>query len=109
MTEAVPLAVVLLRQGQAWQRGERLGLEELLARHPNLARDDDAVLDLIYNEVVLREQAGEAPSLGDYLPRFPHLAAGCSAGRSQLPPAGGPTRGGHRQGEWRRGSSRLSR
>src|SRR5262249_4352851 len=32
-------------------------------------------LDLIYNEVVLREQAGETPALADYLPRFPNLEA----------------------------------
>src|SRR4051812_33201410 len=70
-----PLSDVLLRQGQAWRRGERLGVEVLLARHPHLAADDDAVLDLIYNEVVLREQAGDSPALADYLGRFPRLEA----------------------------------
>ena len=29
------------------------------------------LLDLIYNEVVLREQAGESPALEEYLARFP--------------------------------------
>jgi serine/threonine-protein kinase len=32
------------------------------------------VLDLIYNEVVLRKEAGESPRLEEYLRRFPHLA-----------------------------------
>src|SRR5688500_4623531 len=70
-----PLSDVLLRQSQAWQRGDRVGVEALLARHPHLAGDDNAVLDLIYNEVLLREQAGDSPALDDYLPRFPRLAA----------------------------------
>jgi len=51
------------------------GVEELLQRHPHLAGDDNAVLDLIYNEVVLRETAGQRPEVDDYLRRFPHLAA----------------------------------
>ncbi len=33
--------------------------------------DDDELLDLIYNEVVLREEDGESPELDEYLRRFP--------------------------------------
>jgi hypothetical protein len=73
MSEPAPLVDVLLRQSQSWQRGERVSIEQLLTRHPHLAADGNAVLDLIYNEVVLREQAGEKPALGDYLARFPEL------------------------------------
>src|SRR5262249_21062829 len=31
-------------------------------------------LDLLYNEVLLRQERGETPSLDEYLGRFPHLA-----------------------------------
>src|SRR5436190_6324589 len=68
----LPLVEVLLRQRQAWERGERLLVEDLLAAHPHLAHAD-AVLDLIYNEVVLREQQGETPTLAEYVSRFAHL------------------------------------
>ena len=68
------LSDVLLRQSQAWQRGDRVSIEAVLARYPHLAADDNAVLDLIYNEVVLREQAGEKPGLNDYAGRFPRLS-----------------------------------
>src|SRR5262249_28089864 len=40
-----------------------------------LCGSSDAVLDLIYNEVMLREEVGEKPALADYVSRFPHLAA----------------------------------
>ena len=39
-----------------------------------IASNTQAVLDLIYNEIVLREEAGESPALEDYLRRFPELA-----------------------------------
>ena len=59
---------------EQWQRGDRVSVEAVLARFPHLADDDNAVLDLIYNEVVLREAAGEKPALADYVGRFPRLA-----------------------------------
>jgi WD40 repeat protein len=34
----------------------------------------DTLLDLIYNEILLREGRGERPQLTEYLERFPHLA-----------------------------------
>src|SRR5262245_27805081 len=68
------LVELLVQQREGWKRGDRPRVEDLLARAPALRKQPDAVLDLIYNEVVLREQAGEAPRLDDYLVRFPHLA-----------------------------------
>jgi len=55
-------------------RGEPLPVEAYLARHPALAADPEGLLDLIYNEVVLREGRGEAPALAEYRARFPDLA-----------------------------------
>src|SRR5262249_61549352 len=61
-------------QSLGWRKGEPLRAEDYLRRHPELAGDADAALDLIYHEVLLRERRGESPQLDEYLARFPHLA-----------------------------------
>jgi tetratricopeptide (TPR) repeat protein/tRNA A-37 threonylcarbamoyl transferase component Bud32 len=68
------LALLLAYQRRAWRRGERAAVEAYFAQYPALAADAEAVLDLIYQEVLLREQAGESPRLEEYRRRFPHLA-----------------------------------
>jgi WD40 repeat protein len=73
-TAGPSLVELLVRQRECWARGERVPIEALLQRRASLRDDPDAVLDLIYNEIVLREQQGEVPRLTDYLSRFPHLA-----------------------------------
>jgi WD40 repeat protein len=73
MNEPAPLVEVLLRQREAWQKGARPRVEDLLRAHPHLAADREAVLDLIYNEIVLREEAGAPGALEEYLQRFGHL------------------------------------
>src|SRR5262249_49619885 len=50
-----------------------LPVETYLEDRPGLRDDAEAVLDLIYNEIMLRERNGEKPALDDYLRRFPHL------------------------------------
>jgi WD40 repeat protein len=75
MSEPAPLVEVLLRQREAWQAGGRPSVEEMLRQFPHLADDTDAVLDLIYNETVLREERGTVGTLNEYLSRFPHLEA----------------------------------
>jgi predicted Ser/Thr protein kinase len=65
----------LLDEQQArWARGECVPVEELLQDNAALGATADAVLDLIYQEVLLRQQRGERPQLEEYLGRFPHLA-----------------------------------
>jgi serine/threonine-protein kinase len=44
-----------------------------LAQQPDLQGDTRALLDLIYQEMVLRERAGEKAGLQEYLGRFPQL------------------------------------
>ena len=66
-------AQLLAEQHDRWSRGERAPVEEYLAARPDLPTD--VVLDLVYQEVVLREEAGERPSLEEYARRFPALAA----------------------------------
>jgi serine/threonine protein kinase len=69
-----PLLALLGEQQQRWQQGERLPVEAFLVEHPDLESDADALLHLIYNEVLLREEAGETPQLEEYQRRFPRLA-----------------------------------
>lgn len=62
---------VRLRQQQHWDAGERILLETLLPGEREV--DIETLLDLIYAEVLLREEHGERPSLEEYQCRFPHL------------------------------------
>jgi hypothetical protein len=55
------LDLVRTSQRRAWQRGERLLIEEYLRRLPALQADAEAVLDLFRAEAGLREEMGEAP------------------------------------------------
>jgi predicted Ser/Thr protein kinase len=57
-----------------WQRGERRGVEHYLPQYADLAGNDEAVLDCIYGEYVLREELGETPDPEEFCRRFPRLA-----------------------------------
>ena len=63
---------LLDRQSHSWRCGSRVSVEELLDGSP-VRHDPEAQLDLIYNEIVLREERGEHPRAEEYLPRYPHL------------------------------------
>jgi serine/threonine-protein kinase len=63
---------LLDEQSRDWRRGQGLPVEAYLTRHPTLQSDPNGLLDLIYHEVVLRQQRGENPRLEEYLQRFPH-------------------------------------
>jgi serine/threonine-protein kinase len=56
-----------------WGAGNRVPVEQVLGRHPDLT-DDDALV-LIMGEVVLRRERGEAPAPAEYARRFPPFAA----------------------------------
>src|SRR5262249_12001784 len=73
--EEAALAALLMDQCSHWQRGERVLVESYLAQQPELAGDVRAVIDLIVNEMLLREDQGETVSLAEYVQRFPHLEA----------------------------------
>jgi predicted Ser/Thr protein kinase len=68
------LARLLTEQRQRWAWGDRVRVEGLLRQHPELGDDPEAVLDLIYQEVFLRERQGQTPERDEYLQRFPQLA-----------------------------------
>src|SRR5689334_1045504 len=65
-------------QIERWHRGERRLVERYLEEASDLRDDTDAVLDLIYNEVVVRDELHEAPALAEYQRRFPHLESALS-------------------------------
>ena len=52
---------LLADQASRWGAGERVLIEEYLAKHPDLS--DDAVCQLVRKEVNLRKSAGEEPKL----------------------------------------------
>jgi serine/threonine protein kinase/tetratricopeptide (TPR) repeat protein len=69
------LDLLLDHQSRCWQRGECRRVEAYLRDHPVLGEDADALLDLVYHEILLRTRRGETPALEEYLPRFPQLEA----------------------------------
>jgi serine/threonine protein kinase len=73
-TRSEIVEVLLTDQRLRHESGGSARLEEYLEWQPDLRRDPDAVLDLICQEVALRECAGERPSKEEYVVRFPDLA-----------------------------------
>jgi hypothetical protein len=69
------LALLKAYQRQGWRRSAHTRVEAYLAQQSGLLDDAEAVLDMIYQEVSVREQAGESPRLEEYLSRFPHVAS----------------------------------
>jgi serine/threonine protein kinase/tetratricopeptide (TPR) repeat protein len=65
---------LLDEQSACWGRGERLPVEVFLRLHPTLADDEERVLDLIYNEIVLRSESSDPPTLDEFLERFPQFS-----------------------------------
>jgi WD40 repeat protein/serine/threonine protein kinase len=53
--------------------GESVRVEELLEIYPDLAGNDEAVLELIHAEISTRKDMGERPTLGEWQARFPRL------------------------------------
>jgi serine/threonine protein kinase/tetratricopeptide (TPR) repeat protein len=69
----LPAAGLLDDQNRRWLEAEPVSVEDYLQRQPSLKEDSEALLDLIYNEVRLRDEAGQTPELQEYLGRFPEL------------------------------------
>src|SRR6476660_7025201 len=65
---------LLKDQAERWQRGEATSAESYLGKAPFLNDNPEALLDLIYNEILHREAKGETPRQEEYVQRFPHLA-----------------------------------
>jgi serine/threonine protein kinase len=54
-----------------WARGERPAVEEFLGLHPHLWDRPEAALELVYEEIHLRQEHGKEEDLEDLLRRFP--------------------------------------
>ena len=61
------------RQLEAWQQGQTLFVEALLAAGDDQRLGDELLLELIYGEVLLREKQGGLVSVDEYVGRFPQL------------------------------------
>lgn len=61
-------------QRQRWSKGVRLPVEAYLELPPLANASDDFVLDLVYCELMLRQEMGESPMTDEYARRFPRLA-----------------------------------
>src|SRR5262249_12901082 len=72
---AATVLALMIDQGPRAQRGAPLRVETYLEKHPGLRDDREGLLDLIYNEIILREGRGESPALPEYQARFPDVAA----------------------------------
>jgi serine/threonine protein kinase len=68
------VAMLRVDQHARWPRGERIPAESYLQAFPLLQSDQDAVLDLIYGEFLLRSELGETPVPEEYARRFPQYA-----------------------------------
>lgn len=68
------LSLVLADQRRRWRRGERVAVEAYVERLPFLREDRGALLDVVVNEINLREDAGEPVDRDEYRRRFPDLA-----------------------------------
>jgi WD40 repeat protein/serine/threonine protein kinase len=67
------LAVLELDQWERWHRGERLPAEHYLRLLPE-ALAEEAGVGLVYGELLVREELGEAPRPDEYVSRFPQFA-----------------------------------
>jgi hypothetical protein len=75
MSEVTLIPLLQADQRERWQRGDRASVETYLEERPALQSDPDGLLDLIYHEMLLREESGETPRLPEYLERFPRFEA----------------------------------
>src|SRR5262245_19879963 len=75
MSETDRLRLLCADQRRRWQEGDRPPVETYLQQQPELRADPEALLDLIYHEIVLRQESGETPQLDEYLRRFDGFAA----------------------------------
>ena len=62
---------VLREMALDWDRGARTPAEKWLERHPELAADAQSAVQIVYEEVCLREERGETVQSDEIYRRFP--------------------------------------
>src|SRR4029079_7139907 len=60
---------------QSWEHGYSCHVEDYFSRVPQLARDPETAVDLIFAEYLIREARGDDPVAAEYQQRFPEYAA----------------------------------
>jgi serine/threonine-protein kinase len=68
------LAVLRVDQRRRWLSGQRVEVAGYLREFPSLGDDTEAVFELVYNELLIREDLGERPDPREYADAFPDLA-----------------------------------
>lgn len=58
-----------------WRNGARVGIESLGPQFETVSKNEEHLLDLIYHEVLIREEFGTVARLEDFVERFPAHAA----------------------------------
>jgi tetratricopeptide (TPR) repeat protein/tRNA A-37 threonylcarbamoyl transferase component Bud32 len=68
------LAVLRVDQRWRWLTGERVDVADYFRDFPSLTKHPEAVFELVYSELLIREELGERPDPDDYVGTFPELA-----------------------------------
>jgi CRP-like cAMP-binding protein len=68
------MAVLCADQIQRWDQGDEVQVEHYLHRFPQLHSNPDAILDLLYQEIYLRQLHQQPLGVEEYQQRFPQLA-----------------------------------
>src|SRR4051812_24469576 len=68
------LAVVRVDQRRRWLAGERVAVAAYARDFPAVACDPEAVFELVYHELLIREEVGERPDADEYASAYPDLA-----------------------------------
>ena len=61
-------------QRERWLKGDHVVAEAYFDLHPKLLAEPESALELVYSEMMLREEAGQKPQLDEYVRRFPQFA-----------------------------------
>jgi eukaryotic-like serine/threonine-protein kinase len=72
-TECTRRSDLLLDQNAHWLTSQRVRAEDYLRQDPDLRESPEVLLDLLCNEVRLREELGETPGVEEFISRFPDL------------------------------------
>src|SRR4051812_6691065 len=67
-------AVLCVDQRQRWRNGQHILAEHYFQAYPAVAQDEDAAIDIIFSEYLLRQELGEVASPDHFFQRFPQFA-----------------------------------
>jgi serine/threonine protein kinase len=74
LTPGQLVEVLRVERRRRWQTGDHVLAEAYFQRYPALAADPDRALEVVYHEILLRDELNDEPRLEEYQVRFPQLA-----------------------------------